>query len=139
MAFTEAQRVKIRLYLGFPDVFRANDPRLEGAMDVIGARADTQAEVVACLAALVLAETKIATLLGSAGIKKVDEVEFFQAQSGGSAAVRDACSNARMWASRLSILMGVPLMGDAFGTRGYQGDSMFGSAVQASANIVPLG
>jgi hypothetical protein len=137
MAFTEAQKVKIRLFLGFPDVFQDNNARLESAIDVIGTRSDTQTEVETLLVNLAAADAKVNGLLTSAGIKKVDEVEFFPSSSG-SSSVTDARSYGRLWASRLSIIFGVPLQGDAFGTRGYEGDSWSRYGFQVG-NVVPLG
>jgi hypothetical protein len=139
MAFTEAQKVKIRLFLGVPDVFQMNDARLESAINVIGTRADTQAEVVTLLANLATADAKVNSVLTAAGIKKVDEIEFFPA-SVGSSQVSEARAYGRLWASRLSIIFGFPLQGDAFGTQGYQGDSWSREGFQVGCGgEIPLG
>ena len=141
MAFTEAQKVKIRLFLGFPDVFQGHNLRLESAIDIIGGRADTQTEVETLLTNLAAADTKVNGLLTAAGIKKVDGpngVEFFPASSGTSAKT-EARDYGRMWASRLSIIFGVPLQGDAFGGRGYEGDSWSHYGFQVGGGELPFG
>lgn len=125
MAFTDAQKAQIRRYLGFPDVFRYANTRLESAMDVVGGRAEVQAQVEADLAAITAVEAKLTEALTSAGIKKVDEVEFFEA--GQRKALRD---EGRRMCSRLSITMGVPLAADAFGDGGYTGDDWMGPTGQ---------
>ena len=139
MAFNEAQKVKIRLFLGFPDVFQDHNPRLESAFAVIGARADTQTEVETLLTNLAAADTKVNNLLSAAGIKKVDGpngVEFFPASSGTSSKT-EARDYGRMWASRLSIIFGVPIQNDAFGGTGYRGDAWSHHGFQVG--VIPLG
>ena len=139
MAFTEAQRVEIRHYLGFPDTYQGENFRLEGAMDVVGGRSDAQAKAEEIIAALVVAETKVTAMLSSAGIKKVDEVEFF-GNASGSSGLRDACGYGRMLAGRLSILFGVPVVNDIFGPNGYMSDGWRGMGFQmGNAHEIPLG
>ncbi|MHC4648750.1 MAG: hypothetical protein ACYTBJ_25110 [Planctomycetota bacterium] len=123
MAFTEAQKVDIRHYLGFPDVFRQENTRLESAITVVGGRPDTQALVEEILAELALIDTKLGSsgILTQAGVKKVDEIEFFGNQYGGGA-LSDVRRAGRQQCARLSIVMGVPLVGDVYGERGYEGD-----------------
>lgn len=138
MAFTEAQKVEIRLFLGFPDVFQGENTRLESAIDIIGGRPDTQAEVESLLTNLAAADAAVNSLLTTAGIKKVDEVEFFPSSaSGGSSGGAAARAYGRMWANRLSIIFGIPLQGDAFGTGGYMGDSWASHIFQG--RVVPWG
>lgn len=139
MAFSEAQKVKIRLFLGFPDVFRDGNSRLESAITVIGDRPDTQAEVEAVLANLATADAKVNSVLSFAGIKKADEVEFFPSSSG-TTSKDDARSNGRMWANRLSIIFGIPLVNDVFSERGYSGDGWGDAAFQmGTGGEIPLG
>ncbi len=122
MAFSEAQRVKIRKYLGFPDTFQQNNTRLESAMNVIGSRPDTQAAVEAVLTDLATAETQVAASFTTAGLKRAEDVEWYE----GGTEIRSKLGLGRMHAARLSIIMGVPLVGDYFGTSGYQGDNWMG-------------
>jgi hypothetical protein len=139
MAFDEAQKVKIRLFLGFPDVFQDGNPRLESAFDVIGARPDTQAEIETILTNLAAADAKVNSVLTHAGIKKVDEVEFFGSKAGTNA-VDDARAYGRMWANRLSIVFGIPLVNDVFSERGYGGDAWGDHSFQGSSGgVIPLG
>lgn len=136
MAFTEAQKVKIRFYLGFPDTFQQNNTRLESAFDVIGGRPDVQAFVETILASLATVETSVASSLSSAGLKRAEDIEWYQSGSG-SAAISQKLSEGRRYCARLSIVFGVPLVGDAFGTRGFEGDSWMGRSFQYG--VVPLG
>jgi hypothetical protein len=150
MAFTEAQRVQIRFYLGFTDLFRDHNSRMESAMDVVGDRPATQAQIELILASLVTAEaalqsavTSVSSGTSTGGIKKVDEVEFYQASTSSSSstddkAIENARRNCRMYAGRLSIMLGVPLVGDVFGGLGYQGDCWMGRGFQGGGEI-PLG
>lgn len=72
MAFTSAERVKIRLYLGWPGT--ANwDSSLESAIDIASADADVTAEVQTILADIASIETEIRGLHGIALAEKVEE------------------------------------------------------------------
>lgn len=133
MAFTEAQKVKIRFYLGFPDVFRYANPRLESALDVVGGRPDTQAEVEKILARLVVIETAIESSLSTAGLKRAEDVEWYQGGAAGTQ-IEGKRSEGKSYCSRLSILFGIPLQADAFGTGGYQGDNWMGRQFQYGSN-----
>ena len=61
MSFTPTQREAIRTYLGFPSAWEDLFPRLEGAMDTVGADAVKQANVEAIMAKIVLVETAVAS------------------------------------------------------------------------------
>jgi len=45
MAFTNAQKVQIRFYLGYPFPFQQLNPRLEGAIELVGADASATSMV----------------------------------------------------------------------------------------------
>lgn len=62
MPFTEAERVKVRRYLGFSVVFNNSDPRLESAMTTVEAYADTVTEVQSVLTKLASVETRLEEL-----------------------------------------------------------------------------
>lgn len=136
MAFTEAQKVKLRVYLGYPDTYQQANTRLESAIDVIGGRAATQTEVESVLASLAAVETSLASSLSSAGLKRAEDVEWYEGSSG-SAAIDQKRSEGRRYCSRLSIIFGVPLAGDYFGSRGYEGDNWMGVGHQYG--VIPLG
>lgn len=133
MAFTEAQKVKIRFYLGFPDVFRYANTRLESAIDVIGGRAETQTEVESVLARLVVIETAIESSLSTAGLKRAEDVEWYQGGAAGTQ-IEGKRAEGKAYCSRLSIIFGIPLQGDAFGTGGYRGDNWMGRQFQYGGN-----
>ncbi len=134
MAFSDAQKAQIRRYLGFPDVFRYANTRLESAMDVVGGRPEVQSQVESDLAAITQIESDLLSALPSAGIKKVDEVEFFE--RGQQQALRQ---EGRRLCGRLSTTMGVPLVGDAFGTEGYRGDDFMGVGFQYGGGMFGVG
>lgn len=132
MAFTEAQRVDIRFYLGYPDVYRYANPRLESAMDVVGSRAESQAKVEILLAKLNAfygsgANSPLEQQVTYAGIKKVesadDVVEFGGNDSSGGQISMDQNNYARNIVSALSSFMGVPVASNIFGKYGYIGDN----------------
>lgn len=128
MPFSDAQKTQIRRYLGYPDVYRQANTRLESAIDVVGGRPDTQALIEADLAALATIETKLnGTVLSSAGVKKVDEIEFFQ--NGNVSVTRN---EGRRICGRMSVTFGVPLASDVFGNAGYCGDGWM-------QNVTPIG
>ena len=134
MAFTEAQKVQIRGYLGYPDVFRYANPRLESALEVVGSRPETQASVEALLGQLADLQTRFGAQLSTSGVKKVDEIEFFEI--GPIAAL---CTFGRMLCGQLSTLFGVPLASDAFGPGGYSGDWFMGASFQYGGGLMSVG
>ncbi len=82
MAWTEADRVAIRSYLGFADLFLQADPRLESAMNSVqsyadgGARPDGAAEALIrrWLAQLARIEARLEELWEAAEAGKVDDI-----------------------------------------------------------------
>lgn len=140
MAFTSAAAVQVRKYLGYPQLNRYKDVRLENAISIIGDDADASAEVTSVLATLVIIEASLANAQTTAGLKRAEEVEWYQATgNSGSAEIEGKRSEGRRFCSRLSQLFGVPLWGDAFGTAGYPGDSFMGPGMQQSGGPIPLG
>lgn len=141
MAFTESQKVTLRLLLGYPDVFRQHNPRLEGVFATIGARPDTQTAIEDLLTKIATIEPQIASLLGTAGLKRAEEVEWFQAFAGSWSAPQEAVATVgRMYIARISRLMGVPVLGDYFGTQGFPGDWFMAPSNQTSGGgLIPLG
>jgi hypothetical protein len=153
MAFTSAQKTAIRKYLGYPQLNRFRDSRLESAIDVVGADVDASAEVVALLIELAAIDAKITASAGSGAststftgsLKKADEVEWYPlgatSGTGGGATATTASfrDQGRVLCSRLSQLFGIPLWGDYFGGLGYPGDEFMGSAHQGRGGVIPLG
>lgn len=72
MAFTTAQKVKIRKYLGWP-AYAFYDTSLESTIEAVGAIPEGQAEVEVVLANLATIETEITNLHGIALAQKVEE------------------------------------------------------------------
>ena len=89
MAFTEAQKESIRMYLGFPAGYDADNTRLEEAMDEVGASATQQATVEAILTKLSAVDAALAATGGSSStmgpLKKADDVEWYDVKDGVSA------------------------------------------------------
>lgn len=108
MSFTEAQRVSIRTYLGYPSV--SVDSSLDGAIDAAGQSPAIQSQVEAILAQLALVDAKQTGVLGQAGIKRADEIEFFEGSS-----LRDVGALGRTLVRRLAALLGVGVAVDIYG------------------------
>lgn len=141
MAFTEAQRVDLRKYLGYPDVYRQYNPRLESAFDVIGGRPDTQASIEALMVKIAAVDLAFSNALSLAGLKRAEEVEWYQAMVGKgiSAPMAAAMALGRILIGRLSTTFGVPVYSDYFGPGGYSGDAYMGPGMQRSGGMTPLG
>lgn len=120
MAFTSAQKAKIRFYLGYPQVYLFANPRLESALDVIGANVDQSALVVALLAKLDAQNEEFIDAAGAAGLRTLDkdDVGFFD----GNSVILGNASVGRTLCNQLSITCGVPIANDIYGTHGYSGD-----------------
>lgn len=142
MAFTTAEAQAIRQYLGVPTLNRYKDPRLENAIIIAGDNVDSAAAVRVILAALVVVQTAFDAAFDTAGIKRADEVEWYEgSDKAGTAEVNAQARRGRMQCSRLSQLLGMPLVGDYWGTLGFSGDWYIGAGMQKSGmgGVTPLG
>lgn len=144
MALTATQQTQIRQYLGYADLNRYKNTRLEGviASGILSPEAETLVgqillQLVAVDAALTGTGGTAGDALAKAGIKAVDEIQFFQGQT-----VADLRKIGRQLVGRLSVMFGVPPYGDAFGEGGWPGDaySAIGLAQGGrGGNIIPQG
>lgn len=134
MAFTEAQKAQVRLALGYPFVHQDRNSRLEIAFDLLGANAEAQAQAEGILAALADVTAALVDSLSSAGLKRAEDIEWYQSAQG-SAAIGQKRAEGRRHCNQLSILLGVPIMADMFGEGGYEGDSWMSAASQYGAAI----
>lgn len=146
MALSGTERTQARLYLGYANLHRYLNVRLESAFDAV----DTDAETV--IRGILVELASVDAVLAAAGqvvaaqgtLKKADEVEFYQLAAGHSNG-SGALIRGRMLVTRLSTMLGVPLYGDYFGEDGYAGDtfSEFGLLGNQGANrrggTIPLG
>lgn len=128
MAFTAAQKVKLRLYLGYPSIFRYRDSRLESVLDVVGEDAEAKAEIEALMASILTIETSLTSSLGTAGLKRAEDIEWYQAGSGSSVTPEMSAKYAegKRFINRISLMLGVPLYGQYYGGSGYPGDAFMG-------------
>lgn len=130
---SDTQKAQTRLYLGYPDHFRYKNTRLESVLDNLSAEAETQ--VTSVLASIVIVETALLSAgVTAAGLKRVDEIWF----ENGSKRASEIRKSGRMFVSRLSIIAGVPIYSDVFGTGGYLGDS-FSSGGSRGTGFYGLG
>lgn len=131
MALTNAQKVQIRLYLGWSARFRQTDSRLEqsfSALDMLETQGDpdTLASVASILEALVALEPVIvdaysrlqAIKLGAIDLNAVTEIGMLR-------------SEGRRLVGRLASTLGVPVRHDVFagkGPTGFAGPGGMGGA-----------
>src|SRR5690349_13338700 len=111
MAFSEEREVQIRIYMGVPDLHRYRNTRLEDAIKIVGERPTSQAAVEAMLDSLAAVETSLVSARDTAGMKRAEEVEWYRREE-----IDSKRDEGRMLCGRLSNFLGVPLLGDAFGT-----------------------
>lgn len=120
MALTSTQQAQIRQFLGYPDLFRYKNTRLEGAING-NLSLDAEALIIEQIAQLVTIDTALVsgTGLTTAGVKKVDEIEFF----GAMVTINSLRALGRTVAARISTTLGVPFFSDYFAGAGYPGDA----------------
>lgn len=129
-----AERAKIRLYLGFADLLRDHHTRLES---ILGNLSDEAEDLIReNLASLVTIEALILSSLPNAGLRKVDEIEFF---ASGARQIAEQRKMGRMYVARISIILGVPPYSDVFGTAGYLGDKFSGPPERGGAGFFNVG
>lgn len=118
MAFTDAQKISVRRYLGYPLGYYQYNTALESMFDKIGAIAAEQAAVETILAELVTVDAVLAAggASGSAVgmIKQVDEVQFYDGVSSRGYIAPGALQRGRTLVERLRQCFGVALFADYF-------------------------
>lgn len=151
MALTLREKAKIRLYLGHPDGYRYKNTRLESILDNLSEEAhELLRECLESLAAVEQGAIDVASTIAAtatvtaAGIKRVDEIWFETgssssssssgSSSGGFSSLKEA---GRFFVSRISIITGVPIANNAFGSLGYGGDSF--APGSGGGGVIPLG
>ena len=123
---TDVEKAQLRSFLGYPNMFRYKNPRLESAMDGLD---DAVLTLVRGAMAKVLSIDDLLNTdgLDAAGVKKVDnEVEFFGRSGayGGESRVDGIRKMGRMHIARISKILGTPINNgsDYFDPNGYAGD-----------------
>ena len=136
MALSDAEKASCRMYLGYPDLNRYKNPRLESVFAGGVLSLEAEALIRSALTSISTVESKILSRVGIAGIKRADEVEFFK-----TAVYTELRNLGRMYISRISITLGVPIYSDIFSTDGYLGDKFSGElgAGGYSGKLIPLG
>lgn len=151
MAFTDEQQVQIRFFLGYPFPFQQLNPRLEGALQLVGANTTAKDIVIAILAKLVTfygidpanpgGPAAIDQVIAQAGVKSVesvdDKIEFgttgnTQGGASGSAILNTQNDAARQLVGALSSMMGVEIANNIFGKNGYTNDNWAARSSQMS-------
>lgn len=118
---TESQKASIRLYLGYPDYFRDQHTRLESVL--LNLSPESEEIIGGCLDRLATIETALMEAgTDGAGVKRVDEIWF----ENGKVRTSEIKKLGRQYVSRISIVTGVPIYSDVFGSAGYFGDSFSG-------------
>lgn len=99
---TATERTSIRYFLGYSETSVIGSSPLESGMDTVSATAETRIRTI--LADLAAVEAALRTGVGSGGIKRVEEVEFFE---GGQRT--DQRQEGRRLCYALGSLLGVPV------------------------------
>lgn len=108
MAFTGAERIKIRKLLGWP-AYASFDTALESAMDAVGADTDGAAETRTVLSNIATIESEMLSLHGIALAHKVEESTLNENR------YRDLRAAGRREVQQLSILLNAAIRRDVFG------------------------
>lgn len=135
MAFTDLQKIKIRYYLGYPNIYLQCNPLLESAVSIVGNNADMKSEAENILAKLSDIDDRLTSIaLDVAGIQTAGTGDpgFFE-----GSVQSELRSAGRMWVGRLSILVGVAIPNDVYSNKGYASGWDWGSA--ANQYSIPNG
>lgn len=127
------EKAKIRLWLGYPDIYRDHHTRLESILTSVSDEAEVQ--IRECLAKLDNVETLIVESSGNVGLKRVDEIWF----QDGKSQITGQMNIGRMYLSRLSIILGVPPYSDPFGKAGFLGNKFSGPPERGGAGWFNIG
>lgn len=123
--FNDSEKFDIRHFLGYPQVYRQANPRLESAIDIVSNDPIAADKVRALLLQLAAIQTTINDKdVKVAGLKSVDdkEVEWY-GDASGNVALTGHLKQGNYLCSQLSVIMGVPIENRIFGTQGYTSDN----------------
>ncbi len=109
MALTDAQKAKVRRYLGFPDVNRLSSYALEGALDALSAEGET--EVIACLDSIAILDADLTSSWSRQMVDKAEEVTLR-----GFEEVQALRSEACRLVDTLAAILDVTPLRNVFGT-----------------------
>lgn len=124
---TATQKAQIRLYLGYPDFFRYKHTRLESVLENLSP--ESELLIVDALTKLVTIEdASLEAGTAGAGVKRVDEIWF----ETGTVRTTEIKKTGRQYVGRLSIITGVPIYSDVFGSGGFLGDTFSGLGGRAT-------
>jgi hypothetical protein len=104
---TATERTSIRYFLGYSETSVIGSSPLESAMDSVSATAETRIRLL--ITRLDAVETAMQTGISQAGLKRVEDVEFYQ---GGQS--DDQGHQGRLLCSALGSLLGVPVHNTPF-------------------------
>lgn len=113
---TELEKIKIRMYLGFSNVYQGRNFRLENVFQIYNENPGVLIIIRDLLGKLQTIEDSLQETINTHGIKQVDEIIFFGNKDGNS--YDGLLSQGRQLISRLSILFGIKPVSDYFGTKG---------------------
>ncbi len=108
MALTDAQKAKVRRYLGYPDVNREPNSELEGALTELSA--DGEVEVLLCLDSLATIDGVLTASWARQMVKRAEEVELYGADE-----IHAMRSEGGRLVTTLASILGVEPMLDVFG------------------------
>lgn len=111
MALTDAQKAKVRRYLGFPDVNRLSFHTIEGAMTSLSTEGET--EVVDCLTKLATVEGNLASAWDRQKVIKAEEVTL-----AADGEIRAHRAEGRRLVCTLAAILDVQPRWDVFGSPG---------------------
>lgn len=136
MAFSTTEQAQIRAYLGYTDLFRYKNVRLEGVLNG-NLSVDAETLVRNNLAKLAIIDTAIDSGAGfaTAGVEQLDEMKFFPHQT-----IKDLRAIGRSIIGRISTTIGVPPYADYYGEGGYPGDTYSEFGLNGGNNgLIPRG
>lgn len=133
MAFTEAQRVKIRFYLGWSARFHQFDSRLEQAMNAVDAdgSGETELQVEAVLTSL---DAVTASL--TAAHDRLKALAVGSIKLSGNGEINALRSEGRRHAGSLASTLGVEVRHDVFGSGRYRSFATHAGLVPGGGNVM---
>lgn len=118
MAFTEAEKTRIRMLTGWGSRFTLTETRLENAMDAVGGIAEDQAKIQAILTSLTTIDTQITSALETAGVTGVSSIKLDSDQG-----ISHFKAEGRRLVEAIASILQVPIK------KNYYGGGMTGSYI----------
>jgi hypothetical protein len=134
MAFTAAEEVRIRRYLGWSDRFNSTDEALARALSAVGARPDTETEIRLLIS---YCDTIEADIIGSK--RRLKALQVGTIELPGPLEIGQLRDLGRQWTAQIASLLGVETRNEAWSGSGQPNRAWYDGPIPGGGGLISFG